>query len=94
MFICAVFYTDLYVAPMAKTLMYWVRVPAGSDVCQISCAYTLLQFVQMTRVCNVINSRHTVDCKEPLKSFNKSREEFRLRIFFCRDIAMIVQKST
>ena len=45
--------------------------------CQRGCAYTLLQFVQRPGVCNAFYGRPTVHCKEPLKSFNKSRTEFR-----------------
>ena len=73
MLICVVIYTDLYVAPMARNSD--VLVPAVSDVCQGNFAYTLLQFFQMTIVYNVVYSRHTVHvhCKEPLKSFDKSR---------------------
>ena len=58
------------------------------------CAYTLLQFVQRPGVCNALYGRPTVHYKEPLKSFNKSRTEFRLRTSFCFAIAVIVQKST
>ena len=32
--------------------------------------------------------------KGPFRSFDKSRALSRLRAFFCRDIAMIVQKET
>ena len=36
----------------------------------------------------------SVHYKEPLKLINKSRAYSRFRASFCRDIAMIVQKST
>ena len=36
------------------TQMYWVRIPAGSDVCHWSCAYTMLQTVQRPGVYSVI----------------------------------------
>ena len=36
----------------------------------------------------------TVHCKEPLKSFDKSRYSPGFGLSFCRDIIMVVQKAT
>ena len=44
----------------------------------------VLQTVQRPGLCNVVYS--SVHYKEPLQSFD--------RAYFCRDIAMIVQKAT
>ena len=43
---------------------YWVRFPAGSDVCLWGCAYTVLQTVQRPGLCSAVNG--TVHYKEPL----------------------------
>ena len=75
-----------------ETQRYWIRIRDGSDVCHRSCAYAVLQTVQMPRVRSVVYD--TVHYKEPLKSFDKSRVYFRHRASFCREIAMIVQKAT
>ena len=46
---------------------YWVRIPAGSDICDWGCAYTMIQTVQRPGVCSAVYD--TVHYKEPLKSF-------------------------
>ena len=71
-----------------ETEMYWIRIAVGSDVCHWGCASTVLQ----TGVSPAVYG--TVYNKEPLKSFDKSSTESRLRASFCRDIAMLVQKAT
>ena len=54
-----------------ETQKYWVRIPAGSDICHRGCAYIVLQAVQRPGVLSVVYG--TVHYKEPLKSFDKSR---------------------
>ena len=75
-----------------ETQRYWIRIRDGSHVCHRSCAYAVLQTVQMPGVRSVVYG--TVHYKEPLKALHKSRVYFRLRASFCREIAMIVQKAT
>ena len=86
---------------MARSVMLWlksqrycVRIPAGSDVCHRGCEYTVFQTVQRLGVCSVVHD--TVHCEEPLKSFIKNRPKALARLLdsFCRDIAIIVQKTT
>ena len=64
----------------------------GWDVCYRVCAYTGLQTVQRPGVCIAVFG--AVHYKKPLKPFDKSRALSRLWAFFCRDIAIIVQKAT
>ena len=47
-----------------------VRIPAGSDICQRGCAYTVLQTVQRPGVYSAVYN--TVRYKEPLTSVDKS----------------------
>ena len=70
---------------------YWVRIPAESDVCNRGWAYKVVQAVQRHTVCSTVYG--TVHYKEPLKSFVKSSSQSRLRSFFRRDIAIMVQKA-
>ena len=77
---------------VAQNSRYWVRIPAGSVVCHRGCAYTVLQTFQRHVVYSAVYG--TVHYKKPLKSFDKSEAQSRLRASFCRDIAMIVQKAT
>ena len=67
-----------------------VQIPTGSDVCHWGCVFTVIQTVQRPGVYSAVYG--TVHNKEPLKSFDKSREHSRLRASFCHDIAMIMQK--
>ena len=53
--------------------------PVGMDICHCGCAYTVLQTVQRHGVYS--DAYGTLHYKEPLK-------------WFCRYIAMIVQKAT
>ena len=48
-----------------------VRVPVRSVICHQGCAYTVIQTVQRPGVFSVVFG--TLHCKEPLKSFEKSR---------------------
>ena len=52
--------------------MYHVRIPVGPDLFHRVCAYTVLQTVQRPVVCSAAYG--TVQYKEHLKSFEKSRE--------------------
>ena len=55
-----------------ETQMHRVEIPAGSDICHRGCAYAVFQTVQRTGVYSAVYV--TVHYKEPLKSFDKSRE--------------------
>ena len=66
--------------------------PGRVGFCLRGCAYTVLQAVPRLGVCSAVHG--TVYNKEPLKSFEKSRAQSRLRAPFCSDTAMIVQKAT
>ena len=50
---------------------YWVQILVGSDVSHRGCAYTVLQTVQRHGVCSDVYG--TVNYKEPLKLFDKTR---------------------
>ena len=75
-----------------ETQRYWVRIPVGWDVRHRVCAYTVLQTVQRPGVFSAVCG--TVHYKKPLKSFDMNRVWYRLWAYFCRDIAIIVQKAT
>ena len=65
-----------------ETLGFWVRIPAGSDICYRSCAY--IKGLEGTVLSMVLCTRNL---------FGKSRAWYRLRASFCRAIAVIVQKA-
>ena len=53
---------------LARNSRYWVRIPAGSDVCRRDCAYKVFQTVQRPGVYRAVYG--TVHYKEP---FDKQR---------------------
>ena len=63
----------MWPVPMAYLvrLWYWVRMPAGSDVCHRGCAYRVFNTVQRPGECSA--GYGTVHYKKPLKLLDKSR---------------------
>ena len=55
-----------WLAPMARSYRYQVRIPVVADICHRGCAYTVLQTLQRRGVYNAAYG--TVQYKEPLKS--------------------------
>ena len=55
----------------SKLKRYWARIPAGTNVYNWGCSYTVLQTIQRPGVCSALYG--TMHYGEPLKSFGKSR---------------------
>ena len=82
-------YHELYVWLWLKTQRYWVRISVRSMlVTEGNVGLHIMCSELFKRMCSA--AYFTVHYEEPLKSFDNSREKYRLRASFCRDIAMIV----